>query len=97
MGPKLVFDIPLKMNFEKVQFPNNNYTLLFAELENIAIGDIVKMKNNTTMNHNEYDRFVSDIWIGIFLTMMLILIIFCLCSCYVYHKFQRWQYNCKCV
>lgn len=52
--------------------------------------------NNHGMTDAEYARFVSDMWIGIVLTMLMVLIVFALCFWYMYHKFQQWKRSCKC-
>ncbi|RZF33951.1 hypothetical protein LSTR_LSTR010434 [Laodelphax striatellus] len=39
----------------------------------------------------EYDRFISDVWIGVVLTLMVLSCVGCLCSCFLYHKFQQWK------
>lgn len=50
---------------------------------------------NHGMSDAEYARFVSDMWIGIVLTMLMVLIVFALCFWYMYHKFQQWKRSCK--
>ncbi|XP_075214751.1 protein commissureless 2 homolog isoform X2 [Lycorma delicatula] len=39
----------------------------------------------------DYDRFISDVWIGVVLTLMVLSCVGCLCSCLLYHKFQQWK------
>lgn len=40
---------------------------------------------------HDYDRFISDIWVGIILTLMIGLSIFSICACYLHHKYQQWK------
>lgn len=44
----------------------------------------------------EYSRVVSDIWIGVILTLLIVSVIFFICACFLYHKFQQWKNSCKC-
>ncbi|XP_046807457.1 protein commissureless 1-like [Lucilia cuprina] len=39
----------------------------------------------------EYSRVVSDIWIGVILTLLIVSVIFFICACFLYHKFQQWK------
>ncbi|XP_067613651.1 uncharacterized protein comm3 isoform X1 [Eurosta solidaginis] len=34
---------------------------------------------------------ISDIWIGVILTLLIVSVIFFICACFVYHKFQQWK------
>lgn len=43
----------------------------------------------------EYSRVVSDIWIGVILTLLIVSVIFFICACFLYHKFQQWKNSCK--
>ncbi|XP_055854001.1 protein commissureless 2 homolog isoform X2 [Episyrphus balteatus] len=43
------------------------------------------------MTEAEYNRVVSDIWIGVILTLLIVTVIFFICSCFLYHKFQQWK------
>lgn len=47
------------------------------------------------MSDVEYSRVVSDIWIGVILTLLVISVVFFICSCFLYHKFQEWKNSCK--
>lgn len=94
---------------ETIRIPHN-YTLFVEELKRLTFGgDKVANNNNNNNNgllsalHNrhgmsddEYDRFVSDMWIGIVLTMLMVMIVFALCFWFMYHKFQQWKRTCKC-
>ncbi|XP_037940267.1 protein commissureless 2 homolog [Teleopsis dalmanni] len=46
---------------------------------------------HTHMDEVEYSRVVSDIWIGVILTLLIVCVIFFICSCFLYHKFQQWK------
>lgn len=46
-------------------------------------------------NEVEYSRVVSDIWIGVILTLLIVSVVFFICSCFLYHKFQQWKNSCK--
>ncbi|XP_014093750.1 protein commissureless 2 homolog [Bactrocera oleae] len=47
----------------------------------------------STYNHHETEipLVVSDIWIGVILTLLIVSVIFFICSCFLYHKFQEWK------
>lgn len=51
----------------------------------------------STYNHHETEipLVVSDIWIGVILTLLIVSVIFFICSCFLYHKFQEWKNSCK--
>ncbi|XP_054256927.1 protein commissureless 2 homolog isoform X2 [Macrosteles quadrilineatus] len=44
-----------------------------------------------TTSNDEYDRFLSDLWVGILLTFMVLSCIVCLCTCFLVHAFRQWQ------
>jgi len=44
----------------------------------------------------DFAHVVSDIWIGVILTLLIVFVIFFICACFVYHKFQQWKNSCKC-
>lgn len=48
-------------------------------------------------NHHETEipLVVSDIWIGVILTLLIVSVLFFICSCFLYHKFQQWKNSCK--
>ena len=48
-----------------------------------------------TRTNVEYPRVISDIWIGVILTLLIFSVIFFICSCFLYHKFQQWKNSCK--
>ncbi|XP_075159657.1 comm3 isoform X1 [Haematobia irritans] len=43
------------------------------------------------LDEAEYSRVVSDIWIGVILTLLIVSVIFFICVCFLYHKFQQWK------
>jgi len=43
----------------------------------------------------DFAHVVSDIWIGVILTLLIVFVIFFICACFVYHKFQQWKNSCK--
>ncbi|XP_061394225.1 protein commissureless 2 homolog [Musca vetustissima] len=47
------------------------------------------------LDEADYSRVVSDIWIGIILTLLIVSVIFFICACFLYHKFQQWKNSCK--
>lgn len=92
---------------ETIRLPRN-YTLFMNELKRLtsfgSSGDNsggssdhggMPLHNRHGMTDAEYDRFVSDMWIGIVLTMLMVCIVFALCFWYMYHKFQQWKRSCK--
>lgn len=93
---------------ETIRLPRN-YTLFVNELKRFTFGgeDVgvteqggvdsvnVMPHNRHGMTDAEYERFVSDMWIGIVLTMLMVIIVFALCFWYMYHKFQQWKRSCK--
>lgn len=90
---------------ETIRLPRN-YTLFMNELKRFTSfgGGVDGSGDHGGMPHNrhgmtdaEYDRFVSDMWIGIALTMLMVFIVFALCFWYMYHKFQQWKRSCKLV
>lgn len=81
------------MDVKTVAVPNN-YTTFVKAFEHVAFGG-EKPLHHHAMSQAEYDRFVSDMWIGIVLTMVVVFIVFALCFWYMYHKFQQWKRNCK--
>lgn len=93
---------------EAIRLPRN-YTLFMNELKRFTSfgaaadgsggdhGGMMMPHNRHGMTDAEYDRFVSDMWIGIVLTMLMVFIVFALCFWYMYHKFQQWKRSCKCV
>lgn len=87
---------------ETIRLPQN-YSLFVKELKRFTFGSdagggdstISPGYNRHGMTDAEYDRFVSDMWIGIVLTMLMVFIVFALCFWYMYHKFQQWKRSCK--
>ncbi|EDV98677.1 uncharacterized protein LOC6570862 isoform X1 [Drosophila grimshawi] len=43
-----------------------------------------------TGNDDDF-HVVSDIWIGVILTLLIVFVIFFICACFLYHKFQQWK------
>lgn len=77
-----------------------NITLAKKEVE-ISIsgnsGDLVNETPHISVagTEVEYSRYISDIWIGVILTLLIVSIIFFICSCFLYHKFQQWKNTCE--
>ncbi|XP_053954909.1 uncharacterized protein LOC128861049 [Anastrepha ludens] len=44
-----------------------------------------------TRLESDIPAVVSDIWIGVILTLLIVSVIFFICSCFLYHKFQQWK------
>ncbi|XP_060656089.1 uncharacterized protein LOC132791259 isoform X1 [Drosophila nasuta] len=44
-----------------------------------------------TGEEEDFAHVVSDIWIGVILTLLIVFIIFFICACFLYHKFQQWK------
>ncbi|XP_030372214.1 uncharacterized protein LOC115622419 [Scaptodrosophila lebanonensis] len=42
---------------------------------------------------DDYAHVVSDIWIGVILTLLIVFVIFFICACFLYHKFQQWKHS----
>lgn len=94
---KIIFDIPSDLDVKELQLPKN-YTLFVHELKRFAFGgtsDTPTHHHTHGMTDEEYNRFVSDMWIGIVLTLLMVFIVFALCFWYMYHKFQQWKRSCK--
>lgn len=74
-----------------------NITLAKKELEisiNTADGGVT-ITDHAAAADVEYSRYISDIWIGVILTLLIVSIIFFICSCFLYHKFQQWKNTCE--
>lgn len=102
---RISFEIPSEFGVETIKL-TKNYTLFVNEIRRYAFGSQpdnynVTNDHNNNNHHNhgmsdeEYARFVSDMWIGIVLTMLMVFIVFALCFWYMYHKFQQWKQSCK--
>ncbi|KAL9904517.1 uncharacterized protein LOC119644426 [Glossina fuscipes] len=46
---------------------------------------------HTYVDEVEYSRVVSDIWVGVILTLLIVSVIFLICAGFLYHKFQKWK------
>uniref|UniRef100_A0A1A9WEL2 Uncharacterized protein n=1 Tax=Glossina brevipalpis TaxID=37001 RepID=A0A1A9WEL2_9MUSC len=46
---------------------------------------------HTYIDEVEYSRVVSDIWVGVILTLLIVSVIFLICAGFLYHKFQKWK------
>ncbi|XP_034483505.1 uncharacterized protein LOC117788753 isoform X1 [Drosophila innubila] len=44
-----------------------------------------------TGEDEDFAHVVSDIWIGVILTLLIVFVIFFICACFLYHKFQQWK------
>lgn len=57
-----------------------------------ATGGHIQPPRSTYSHHEtEIPLVVSDIWIGVILTLLIVSVIFFICSCFLYHKFQEWK------
>ncbi|XP_030752455.1 protein commissureless 2 homolog [Sitophilus oryzae] len=45
----------------------------------------------TRMADPAYQEFLTDVWVGIVLTLMVVSCVCFMCSCLVYHKIQEWK------
>ncbi|TDG49605.1 hypothetical protein AWZ03_003843 [Drosophila navojoa] len=50
-----------------------------------------------TGEEEDFAHVVSDIWIGVILTLLIVFVIFFICACFLYHKFQQWKNSCECT
>lgn len=104
---RISFEIPSEFGVETIKL-TKNYTLFVNEIRRFAFGNEPNTNSTATngyinsnnhhnhgMSDEEYARFVSDMWIGIVLTMLMVFIVFALCFWYMYHKFQQWKQSCK--
>lgn len=82
---------------ESVRLPRN-LTLIFNELQRFTFRSDAELQHGRThgMTDEEYSRFVSDMWIGVVLTLLMVLIVLALCFWFLYHKFQQWKRQCEC-
>ncbi|XP_039963707.1 uncharacterized protein LOC126762343 isoform X1 [Bactrocera neohumeralis] len=56
-----------------------------------AGGHIQPPRSAYSHHETEIPLVVSDIWIGVILTLLIVSVIFFICSCFLYHKFQEWK------
>lgn len=49
-----------------------------------------------TGEEEDFAHVVSDIWIGVILTLLIVFVIFFICACFLYHKFTQWKNSCEC-
>lgn len=49
-----------------------------------------------TGEDEDFTHVVSDIWIGVILTLLIVFVIFFICACFLYHKFTQWKNSCEC-
>lgn len=47
-----------------------------------------------TLSH-DYNKFMSELWIGAVITMVFLSIIFCGCTCLLYHQLRAWNSKCE--
>ncbi|KAF7273102.1 hypothetical protein GWI33_014163 [Rhynchophorus ferrugineus] len=45
----------------------------------------------STFSEPTYQEFLTDVWVGIVLTLMVVSCVCFMCSCLVYHKIQEWK------
>lgn len=50
-----------------------------------------------TGEDEDFAHVVSDIWIGVILTLLIVFVIFFICACFLYHKFTQWKNSCECA
>lgn len=94
MNSQISIDVPKEIDVRTITDVPRNYTVFVRALEHVVIGG-EKPLHHHAMTQEEYERFVSDMWIGIVLTMVVVFIVFALCFWYMYHKFQQWKRHCK--
>lgn len=37
------------------------------------------------------EKIITDVWVGIVLTLLVMSCVACMCSCVIYHRFQIWK------
>lgn len=88
---------------DNISLDHNNKALTVALGNGEFMGDPIAASRagppHVSMAHGleevEYSRVVSDIWIGVILTLLIVSVIFFICACFLYHKFQQWKNSCK--
>lgn len=56
---------------------------------------ITKALDPVSAELEQYDQFITDVWVGIVLTLVVVSCVICMCSCLLYHKFQQWKRSSK--
>ncbi|KAL5291091.1 hypothetical protein ACFFRR_010479 [Megaselia abdita] len=80
--------IDLDVNLENITLAKKEVEISINTADSgVTIADHVPV----TAADGEYSRYISDIWIGVILTLLIVSIIFFICSCFLYHKFQQWK------
>lgn len=64
--------------------------------ENLTLARIVsevvhELETQRDTSEAEYEQFLTDVWVGVVLTLMVLSCVCCMCSCLLYHKFQQWK------
>ncbi|EDW70771.1 uncharacterized protein comm3 isoform X1 [Drosophila virilis] len=68
--------------------------LLFSDVIPAAHAPTTHIAHGSRIYTGEEEDFahvVSDIWIGVILTLLIVFVIFFICACFLYHKFQQWK------
>ncbi|KAM8708551.1 hypothetical protein ACLKA7_015518 [Drosophila subpalustris] len=72
--------------------------LLFSDMIPAARAPPPHIGHNSriyTGDDEDFAHVVSDIWIGVILTLLIVFVIFFICACFLYHKFQQWKNSCS--
>jgi len=59
-----------------------NITIILSELEQTAVEEV----------ESEKEILLTDVWVGVVLSLMVLSCVCCVCSCFIYHKFQQWKH-----
>lgn len=46
-------------------------------------------------NSDDYDKFMSELWTGAVIIMIVLTVLFCGFMCFLYHQFCAWRAKCK--
>lgn len=78
----IVIQVPGESEME--MFPHN-ITLVVTEIEESIL------KSDPAQE----EKLITDVWVGIVLTLLVLSCVACMCSCIIYHRFQIWKRNGK--
>lgn len=85
--------IDLDVNLENITLAKKELEISFNSADpSLTVAEHVPV---VAVADGEYSRYISDIWIGVILTLLIVSIIFFICSCFLYHKFQQWKNTCE--
>lgn len=88
--------IDLDVNLENITLAKKEVEISINTADSgLTVSDHVPVVAPVAGVDGEYSRYISDIWIGVILTLLIVSIIFFICSCFLYHKFQQWKNTCE--